>query len=133
MNNILEDCIKEEAKRILIEEIGVNRTFKGFRYLITSVIIVIITNQNDVDLTAEVIYGRIAAKHRSSKKKVERNIRYVQELYQNEIRELFKLKKQVSNKQLILLLADKVEENIRKKYDNVFQGTAENVESIESN
>lgn len=130
MNNVLEDCIKEEAKRILIEEIGVNRTFKGFRYLITSVNIVIIANQSNVDLNAEMIYSRIATKHKSSKIKVERNIRYVQELYQNEIRELFKLKKQVGNKQLILLLADKVEENIRKKSGKVFQGTAENVESI---
>lgn len=133
MSESLEDYIKEEAKKILIEEMGIDKGFKGYRYLITSAKIVVNAEQCDIDLNAEEIYSRIAAKHRTSKQKVERDIRYVQELYQNEIKDVFKINNKVSNKRLILLLADRVEENIRKKGVNVFQGTAENVENIGGN
>lgn len=120
INESLEDYIREEATDIL-ENINVNRTFKGYRYLITSSIIVVLASQKNIAINAEEIYKRISEKHRTSRQKVERDIRYVHENYQKNIKAYFKLEKNISNKQLIFLMANEVEKRIRGKTKMFFK------------
>lgn len=120
INESLEDYIREEATDIL-ENINVNRTFKGYRYLITFSIIVVLASQKNIAINAEEIYKRISEKHRTSRQKVERDIRYVHENYQKSIKAYFKLEKNISNKQLIFLLANEVEKRIRGKTKMFFK------------
>ncbi len=120
INESLEDYIREETTNIL-EDLKVNRTFKGYRFLITTAVLVVTANQCNVCITAEEIYSRTAKRHRTSREKVERNIRYVHENYQKKIQEYFELDKRISNKQLIFLLANEVEKRIRGKTKMFFK------------
>lgn len=120
INESLEDYIREETINIL-EDLKVNRTFKGYRFLITASVLVITANQCNICINAEQIYLQTATKHRTSRNKVERNIRYVHENYQSQIQEYFKLDKRISNKQFIFLLGNEVEKRIRGKTKMFFK------------
>lgn len=121
INESLEDYIREETTNIL-EDLKVNRTFKGYRFLITTAVLVITANQCNICISAEEIYSRTAAKHRTSRAKVERNIRYVHENYKRNIKEYFKIEeKNISNKAFIFLLANEVEKRIRSKTKMFFK------------
>lgn len=123
INESLEDYIREETSNIL-DDLKVNKNFKGYRLLITTTILIIIANQCNISYTTEEMYLRAAAKHQISKAKVEKDIRYINEAYQIKIQEYFNLEKKISNKQFIFLLSDKVETRIRGKTKMFFKEDA---------
>ena len=122
----LEDYIKKETIDIL-EELKINRSFKGYRFLITTTIIIYKANRANEYINAKEIYAKTASKHRTSRSKVERDIRYIHESYLKELQKYFDFNMKVTTKQLMLTLAHAVEKRIESK--TVYQGTAEIVKS----
>lgn len=125
----LEDYIKKETIDVL-EELKINRSFKGYRFLITTTIIIYKANRANranAYISAKEIYAKTASKHKTSRSKVERDIRYIHESYLKELQKYFDFSMKVTTKQLMFTLAHVVEKRIESK--TVYQGTAEIVKS----
>ena len=122
----LEDYIKEETINVM-DELKINRNFKGYSFLITTTIIIYKANIANEYISAKEIYAKTASKHRTSRSKVERDIRYIHESYLKELQKYFDFSMKVTTKQLMFTLAHVVEKRIESK--TVYQGTAEIVKS----
>lgn len=122
----LEDYIKEETINVM-DELKINRNFKGYSFLITTTIIIYKANRANEYINAKEIYAKTASKHRTSRSKVERDIRYIHESYLKDLQKYFDFSMKVTTKQLMFTLAHVVEKRIESK--TVYQGTAEIVKS----
>ena len=115
--NIREIELEKNIKNILLN-LNFDFTYKGFKYWVTAIKYVILNRLNNKEayLEMENIYNYVALKHKSTRSKVERCMRYANErLDKNKFIEMFNYhkNKKITNLLSMSYISDKVAEVLR--------------------
>ncbi len=114
----VEQHSRQMTKKVL-DELGVARAYKGYIYIVWVIKEFIYAEFKDENICLTEIYRRVSQKHNATVSKIERDIRYVQESYQKELKEYFNLNitdTRVCNKQMIFQILHKVKEKINQNF-----------------
>ena len=96
---------RTKAIEKILNELGINIANKGYRYWTTAINYYI---ENDMDCNMEEIYIEVAMRHKTTKSRAERVLRYVCNNNRKRIEEYFKVKYTVTNKVFLRLMSETV-------------------------
>ena len=95
----------------IIHEVGVPAHIKGYQYLREAIMLVV----NDIDVINQItkqLYPEIAEKYSTTPSRVERAIRYITQIHQEELKEHFQVNYKITNKVLFELVKNELQEEL---------------------